>query len=377
MELNFGENIKRLRKSRDLTQEALADALGISAQSVSKWECAYGYPDITQLPAIANFFGVTIDELLSNDKDGRESVREKFTEKFNDFILASDEQIEFAREYCRRYPNDLDFCMYLCCALSQNIVIYPENKAKYLSLLRNTVEKLLESPEHRNHALYNMITACDKEEVEQYLEFAPYSVEYTRRNLLISRYESINDCDKQLIHQGLAFIENMIHHLDIRYPDSLGPERKFEYHKCILSVVRSFSGDGNVPDGWLAFYGYKQLVLAACLFENGKQEEGKAEFLSAIEKLRHLYHITDEFLDMGGILFGNLKINKDWNMAIDSHGEKHKLYDTHELGIFSSPAYIYSLLTEHCWEWFNSARNEDYYREAVEWLKALTEKNAQ
>ena len=44
MELNFGEKIKQLRRSRDLTQEALADALGISAQSVSKWECAYGYP---------------------------------------------------------------------------------------------------------------------------------------------------------------------------------------------------------------------------------------------------------------------------------------------------------------------------------------------
>ena len=71
MELNFGEKIKQLRRSRDLTQEALADALGISAQSVSKWECAYGYPDITQLPAIANFFGVTIDELLNNDADGK------------------------------------------------------------------------------------------------------------------------------------------------------------------------------------------------------------------------------------------------------------------------------------------------------------------
>ena len=60
MELNFGENIRRLRRARELTQEELANALGVTAQSVSKWECAYGYPDITQLPAIANFFGVSI-----------------------------------------------------------------------------------------------------------------------------------------------------------------------------------------------------------------------------------------------------------------------------------------------------------------------------
>ena len=82
MELNFGENIKRLRRDRDLTQEALADALGVSAQSVSKWECAYGYPDITQLPAIANFFGVTVDAILGNDAQGKEEERRRFGEKY-------------------------------------------------------------------------------------------------------------------------------------------------------------------------------------------------------------------------------------------------------------------------------------------------------
>jgi len=377
MELNFGENIKKLRRSRDLTQEALADALGISAQSVSKWECAYGYPDITQLPAIANFFGVTIDELLNNDKDGREAEREKFIEKFRDFTWASDEQIEFVREYCRRYPDELDFTVCLSTVLSQSIVIYPENKTKYLPLLRSTVEKALESPAHRNNALYNIITACEEEEVEQYLHLAPYSVEFTRRNLLISRYESIADSDKQLIHQGLAFIENMARQLDIRYPDSLGPERKLAYHKCILSVIRSFSDNGNVPDGWLAFYSYKQLVLAACLFGNGNHDEGKTVFLSGIENFRRFCSLKDEFLDMGGILFGHLKMDKAWNTVIDPCGEKHKLYRTQEFGTFSDPEYILNLLTNPCWAWFDAARNKDYYKEAVAWLKELAEKHAE
>ena len=64
MKLNFGENIKRLRKNRDLTQEALADALGISAQSVSKWESGQCCPDIQLLPSIAELFEVSVDELL-------------------------------------------------------------------------------------------------------------------------------------------------------------------------------------------------------------------------------------------------------------------------------------------------------------------------
>jgi len=67
MELMFAKRLRNYRRGRDLTQEELAQAIGISAQSVSKWERGDGYPDITLLPRIANYFGVTIDALLGND----------------------------------------------------------------------------------------------------------------------------------------------------------------------------------------------------------------------------------------------------------------------------------------------------------------------
>ena len=51
MNLRIGENIRRLRRERNLTQEEVAAHLGISFQSVSKWERCDGYPDITMLPA--------------------------------------------------------------------------------------------------------------------------------------------------------------------------------------------------------------------------------------------------------------------------------------------------------------------------------------
>ena len=68
MNIYISENIKRLRQEKRLTQEALANIIGISFQAVSKWECGDAYPDITLLPVIANYFQVTIDELLGNDK---------------------------------------------------------------------------------------------------------------------------------------------------------------------------------------------------------------------------------------------------------------------------------------------------------------------
>lgn len=64
MNKNLGTNIKTLRKQMNITQEQLAQALNISSQAVSKWETHLSYPDITLLPSIADFFGVSIDFLL-------------------------------------------------------------------------------------------------------------------------------------------------------------------------------------------------------------------------------------------------------------------------------------------------------------------------
>ena len=64
MNLLIGENIKRIRRERNLTQEEVATHLGISFQSISKWERGDGYPDITMLPVLSDYFGISVDDLL-------------------------------------------------------------------------------------------------------------------------------------------------------------------------------------------------------------------------------------------------------------------------------------------------------------------------
>lgn len=66
MELN--EKLLELRKQKGLTQAELAEILFVSRTAVSKWESGRGYPNIDSLKAIAKFFGVTIDELLSSEE---------------------------------------------------------------------------------------------------------------------------------------------------------------------------------------------------------------------------------------------------------------------------------------------------------------------
>lgn len=70
MNMELGKKIRQLRFKAGLTQEQLADKLGISAQSVSKWENAAAMPDITTLPLLAEIFGISIDDLfdLTNEQ---------------------------------------------------------------------------------------------------------------------------------------------------------------------------------------------------------------------------------------------------------------------------------------------------------------------
>ena len=66
--MEFNEKLQELRKQRGLTQEELAEKLYVSRTAISKWESGRGYPNIDSLKAIAKFFSVTVDELLSTDE---------------------------------------------------------------------------------------------------------------------------------------------------------------------------------------------------------------------------------------------------------------------------------------------------------------------
>lgn len=67
MELNIGKSVRALRQERNVTQEELANAIGVTAQAVSKWERNEGYPDVTMLPKIARYFGVSLDTVYGVD----------------------------------------------------------------------------------------------------------------------------------------------------------------------------------------------------------------------------------------------------------------------------------------------------------------------
>ena len=76
MEQNFGERLKDYRRARNMTQQELADAIGVSNKTVSRWESEGGYPDVSMLVPLAKVLGVTVDDLLNGEKPVRTLTKE-------------------------------------------------------------------------------------------------------------------------------------------------------------------------------------------------------------------------------------------------------------------------------------------------------------
>lgn len=101
-------NLKKYRILKELTQEDVAEYLGITAQSVSKWERGESYPDITLLPALANIFETSVDLLLGMDTiradETRRNIHKTAVEhqQSGDYALAE----KTYREALLIYPND-------------------------------------------------------------------------------------------------------------------------------------------------------------------------------------------------------------------------------------------------------------------------------
>ena len=119
MQLDLGNNIRQLRRRDKRTQEALAEALGVTSQAVSRWESGGSFPDMNLIPSIANYFGVSIDELFGYTNDRTKRIDELVTQIY-DMI---------------RQNNGVDNNTSECIAIARNALVeFPGNEKLMLSL---------------------------------------------------------------------------------------------------------------------------------------------------------------------------------------------------------------------------------------------------
>ena len=208
MKLRIGENIKFLRKAADITQETLAEMLGVSCQSVSRWELGACYPDMELLPAIAEIFRCSADSLLGIDDSTEKAKVDQYLQRFQAAVSKGkiDECITIAREGTAEFPNNYALLNKLMYALfisgddDGNIPDWKENMEKYDREIIALGERI------RNY--------CPDQEIrlEATARLAFQHMEMGRRDLGRSIYETLPPkqyCRENQIWWGLEEAEKL------------------------------------------------------------------------------------------------------------------------------------------------------------------------
>ncbi len=121
--MEFNEKLQELRKSKDLTQEELAEILYVSRTAISKWESGRGYPNIESLKDISKFFDVSIDDLLSGERliFIAEKENKSNMQRLCDWLTGFADLFSLTLIVLPLYPNTIDGFVY-----SVNLLRYTE-----------------------------------------------------------------------------------------------------------------------------------------------------------------------------------------------------------------------------------------------------------
>ena len=243
MELQIDKKIRQYRKQMDITQGELARILGVSPQSVSKWETGEGYPDITLLPKIANYFNVSIDLLLGNDKAPREEDLQKFFRTIREELPqhADEERLRLGLEYAEKYPENDAVAHELCW-----IIAWQSDKKKreeYLPVLKEQCEKIIRlstEQAYRDSAVELMCSYGTDEEYEKWSAMCPGDYSSVRNEILEKRLLSAE-------HLQHASPNTVLRHL-VRVAQYSAAPREISNIYVITSMPRaSFMARVNLP----------------------------------------------------------------------------------------------------------------------------------
>ena len=178
--MNFAKKCKDLRIKKAVTQEQMAAALNISSQAISKWENGLTLPDITLLPELSVYFGVTIDELF-DITDDKHLARIQNMVALQETI--DDNDLEYAQNFLLSQiaeQKNVEYCMQLLPALYNKKAAEYRKKAEYYAK-----EALARFPEnHNNHANLNEAQQgeCGDWNLDNHAERISYYKEFLKEN---------------------------------------------------------------------------------------------------------------------------------------------------------------------------------------------------
>lgn len=267
MEINLKEKLRTLRQLKGITQEALASHLGITPQSVGKWERGEGFPDITLLPKIAFYFDVTIDELLCVDQVRVEETISEYQKQSNFCWQNGDNEknLEIWEKAYAEFPNDCRVIEGLMFAINSDAVYpCPKDKAERIIALGELLLEKSTDTRQRESAVQCLCYTYDNIDKEKALHYADISGSFhiTREDLrstILDGEEGIKACQSyimDLIHTAAMTASSMTSKAQFSHEETI------EAYSFAIDILKRLYSDGNI--GFYAFdvsYYYRNIAL--------------------------------------------------------------------------------------------------------------------
>ena len=327
--MEIGKKIRQLRFKAGLTQEQLADKLGIGPQAVSKWENAAAMPDITTLPMLAEIFGVSIDDLfdltsgqrlnrIENRLDTEEDLPQDVFMEYEEFLkgqIGTEENqkratgliaylywhrmnsyarkaARYAREAVQAAPDEKD-CQWIL-QKAEGHAVWDWNLANHSKAVDFYRQLVKENPESRLSYAYlfdNLLADHRAEEAEQLLaryaalpDVNPIHVEVYRAYIALARFDE-------------PAADRIMEELGEKYPDDFVRlfetaqyyARKCEYDKAIALYERSFMLETRRPRF------QDELMAIADIYEiRGEPTKAAETYDRIIDLLEKEWGLTEE-----------------------------------------------------------------------------------
>lgn len=283
--MSIGTTIKQLRRRKDLTQEQLAEYLGITSRAVSQWECDRTAPDISQLPALCHIFGVSSDVLLGIDIEKSKEEISRYLKEANELGNQGrgEERTALLREASKKFPRDYGIMQ----ALANSLVCEFSRKEKqdYSEVFRLCNRILAECTDSttRYEAIDTLGAAYGyagkKEEMLRLAQEMPRA-HFSYESFMLYRWKGDADFAKRqayisyLIEQLMAAIEAACGHphddgkmiyaaedraalqkLQVELLEALFPKKDYQYFAqngefaCLL-LAKALLRSGNLENAW-------------------------------------------------------------------------------------------------------------------------------
>ena len=295
---NIGTKIKELRKRADLTQEQLADILGVAYQTVSKWECGTNAPDLSMIAPIARFFKISADELFGiSESENDEKLRDLRNRWGNTWDTGDvTERYSIAKEAHAEFPGNYEFLSWLADAemfyadhhLEEHskewMALYESSVKHYETLIENCPDETL-----KNDALYGIVMSL--RELGRNDEAVKYAKMHPTPEELLKWCLKGEEAEVNIQNLVLADLYKLVNDLEWR-------KGNLACLKASEKIIKTVIDDGNYVfyHSWLM---HNCIWQARCYTASGQYDE-------AIECLKRSYDHSVKYDEMFTMPKGSL-----------------------------------------------------------------------